>query len=185
MDTALAVEAIVPAAIYSGKTTENTEEEWGRVVWTDPRRERPTWAELEAAWIDVCTPTLADVKAARIDSTDARTVELILAGFDYQVSDVFYHFGYSLEDQGNFTKAALSAALAMIQGNVDYRQSWRGWTGGVPHTLSFTATEFVALATYAGKTHQENCLASGWAITERIRNAATVEEVESIVDDRQ
>ncbi len=184
MDIALAVEKILPAAKYRGSVVANTRDCWKTAVWQDTRIPKPTWAEIESAWEQLSTPSLMEVKVWRIAEVDTRTADLILSGFDFQVDNVTYHFGYSYEDQGNFTKAALSAALAMIQGNVDYRQPWRGWTGDVPHTLSFTATEFVALATHAGKTHQENCLASGWALTERIRNATTIEEVESIVDDR-
>lgn len=185
MDIALAVEQLLYGAKYSGSTVANTRECWDAVTWTDSRRcDKPTWTELELAWEEMQTRSLEEIKIEKIKDIDVRTAELILAGFKYEFDGQVYHFGYSADDQGNFTKAALSAALAMIQGNTDYRQSWRGWVGDSPHTLVFTATEFIALAMHAGKTHQENCLASGWAITELIRNAASAEDVEAIVDGR-
>lgn len=141
---------------------------------------------LPEGWSDEAPPPSLDaVKERRIAEVDARTSALILAGFDYDIAGSVYRFGYSAEDQGNFTKAAVSATLALINNQAEYRQPWRGWGGDVPHTLSLTAQEFLALATYAGKDHQERCLASGWTLTEAIRNAATVEEVKAIVDDRE
>ena len=128
--------------------------------------------------------SLDDLKAAKIASVDENTRLLILSGFDFDVKDKTYHFGYDAEDQGNFTKAAVAATLALVTQNADFRQPWRGWLGGEPCTLSLTATEFLALATYGGKDHQEGILASGWAITNAIRNATTPEAVEEIVDTR-
>ncbi|MCD7897308.1 MAG: hypothetical protein LUG50_11640 [Planctomycetaceae bacterium] len=185
MDIALAVEKLLYGAVYSGSVVLNTPACWDAVLWLDARMEKPTWEELTATWEEMTTLSLDQIKEKKIAEVDTSTAALILKGFDYSIGDITFHFGYSVEDQGNFTKAALSAALAMIQGDTEFRQAWRGWHDGLPKTLLFTATEFIALAMYAGKTHQENCLASGWAITEQIRNAVTVEAVEAITDDRE
>lgn len=53
MDIALAVEKLLYAAEYVGSTTANTQEAWDAVEWQDGRRQKPTWAELQAAWADV------------------------------------------------------------------------------------------------------------------------------------
>ena len=49
LDIALAIGKILPAAEYLGSTTANTEAAWDAVTWTDTRRAKPTWVELEAA----------------------------------------------------------------------------------------------------------------------------------------
>lgn len=135
-------------------------------------------------WVIDTARQLEDAKTARIAAVDARTMNLILAGFDYEIGGTKYHFGYDATDQGNFTKAAVSATLALTQNQQNYRQAWRGWVNDMPHTLSLTAAEFIGLAIFAGKDHQEGLLASGWALTEQVRAAATIEEVETIGDER-
>ena len=59
------------------------------------------------------------------------------------------------------------------------------WIGDTPHTLSLTAMEFLGLATYASKDHQEGCLGAGWLRTERIRNATTLAALEEIANELQ
>ena len=47
-------------------------------------------------------PTLEELKAAKKARIDAETSAAILAGFDYAVDGVNYHFSYALDDQQNF-----------------------------------------------------------------------------------
>lgn len=151
-------------------------------------------------WTINLSSLLVQAKAQKIAAIDARTSEMILAGFDFQVPagtlteidgkqvDVggeTYRFNYSAEDQANFTDGVLACTLAMQTGDAVFRQSWRGWQGDRPFVLSFTASAFIALTTYAKMNHKQGKLASGWAITDAIRAATTVEEVEAIVDDRE
>ena len=62
MDIALSIEKLLPAAEYSGSVTANTEQAWDAVSWTDKRRVKPTWAELEAA----AQPNQAELANAQI-----------------------------------------------------------------------------------------------------------------------
>lgn len=48
MDIALAIDKLVPAAVYSGSVTSNTEEDYEALLWLDPRPQ-PTWEELLTA----------------------------------------------------------------------------------------------------------------------------------------
>ena len=129
-----------------------------------------------------CPPTLEEARAATLARVNAEMEYTILGGFDYTVAGVVYHFSYDLVDQGNFTKAALSAALAQMQGETAWRQPWRGWlavAGGqaVPRVLSFDAAAFLALTLYAAKEHQEKCMAEGWVRQEAALAAQSVEEL--------
>ena len=49
MDLALAIEKIHFEAQYFGATDENTKEQIDALTWLD-EREKPTWAEIQAAW---------------------------------------------------------------------------------------------------------------------------------------
>lgn len=49
MDVALALDALCPAAIYTGSLTENSEEAYNAVAWAD-EREQPLWADIVSVW---------------------------------------------------------------------------------------------------------------------------------------
>ncbi|MFR5645463.1 MAG: hypothetical protein ACLUDQ_02930 [Bilophila wadsworthia] len=51
-------------------------------------------------------PTLEELKAAKKARIDAETSAAILAGFDYAVDGVTYHFSYDAFDQQNFADTA-------------------------------------------------------------------------------
>jgi hypothetical protein len=76
MDVALALEALVPAACRGGSLTDNTREQYDALRWED-ERPKPTWAELESAWV-VQQPELAreDFKECRRRAVAAITVEV-------------------------------------------------------------------------------------------------------------
>lgn len=76
MDTALAIEHILPAAQYNGSVTANTLDAWEKVMWQDERIPKPTWEELESSWAEVAEQSAI---ARRIAAIDAR-----LAGLDLE-----------------------------------------------------------------------------------------------------
>lgn len=65
MDLALAIENLVPSAEYGGSTTANTEEAFNALLWEDERT-KPTWQEIQSAWIVVQNKNqkVADFNAA-------------------------------------------------------------------------------------------------------------------------
>lgn len=136
----------------------------------------PGWSLVENA--------LEMIKAEKIASIDTRTMELITAGFDYEVDGEVYYFGYDETDQNNFTAAAVAANLALTL-KQNFSQTWRGWQGDTPYTLSFDTQGFVALASHAGMVHKQGLLSSGWDLTNRVRAAESIEEVELILDERK
>jgi len=71
MDIALAIEALVPAAQYGGSTTANERACYDVLRWEDERK-KPTWKELETAWVAL-EPTLPDPEVeAKIAAEMAR-----------------------------------------------------------------------------------------------------------------
>jgi len=68
MDIALAVEYILPAASYMGSVTANTNEAWELVIWTDTRREKPTWKEIEEAEKERMLETVIEEYKAKIQN---------------------------------------------------------------------------------------------------------------------
>lgn len=141
-------------------------------------------ADEQAIYESGALRDLGEVKDAKIAEIDAKTMQAIMSGFDYDIGGVTYHFGYDKTDQENFTAATLAATLSIIS-QQPFVQPWRGWVGDVPHEITLNAQGMVALATFAGKTHKQGLLASGWALTNAVRTATTIAEVEAIVDDRQ
>lgn len=53
MDISLSVEKILPSAAYFGSVTANTPEAWEAVRWQDERMPKPSWGELQVAWVDL------------------------------------------------------------------------------------------------------------------------------------
>ena len=96
-------------------------------------------------------PTLEELKAAKKARIDAETSAAILAGFDYAVNGVTYHFSYDAFDQQNFSDTA-NVCLMRQAGMPGLPDSviWNAYT--VPDDelvrLTFDAPGFLAL--YAG-----------------------------------
>lgn len=52
MDIAITLDRLIPGAKYGGSVTANTQESYDEIRWEDERT-KPTWVELEAAWIEL------------------------------------------------------------------------------------------------------------------------------------
>lgn len=52
MDVALTIHELVPGAKYFGSVTANTKEAFDKINWRDSR-EKPTWVEMEAKWVEL------------------------------------------------------------------------------------------------------------------------------------
>jgi hypothetical protein len=71
MDVALAIELAVPQAKYGGSTTSNTEAQFNSLRWEDERK-KPTWAELEQAWLNY-TPKVEVTIEDRVKELETKT----------------------------------------------------------------------------------------------------------------
>lgn len=143
-----------------------------------------TWvAGDDGEWQMVPTVTLETVKADKLEEIDAETSAAILAGFDYTVNDVLYHFSYDSFDQQNFVDTA-SVCLLKLQGIEELPDSitWNAYT--VPDKvlvrLTFDAAGFITLYTAGAMVHKNTALQVGGIRKEAVKTATTFEEVEAV-----
>jgi hypothetical protein len=110
MDIALALESLVAGAIYSGSLTANTQEAYESITWNDART-KPTWAELEVAWLGVCR--------------DNKLIELAAYRYEKETSGITTGNGVSIktdrESQGLFHRTWTEAQV-----NADISIKWKG-----------------------------------------------------------
>ena len=127
-------------------------------------------------------PTLEELKAAKKARIDAETSAAILAGFDYAVDGVTYHFSYALDDQQNFSDTA-NVCLMKQAGMPGLPDSvmWNAYTvpGGELERLTFDASGFLALYAGGAMRHKNGTMQRGGERKAAVEAATTAEEVEA------
>ena len=126
-------------------------------------------------------PTLEELKAAKKARIDAETSAAILAGFDYAVDGVNYHFSYALDDQQNFSDTANVCLMkqAGMPGLPD-SVTWNAYTpGGELARLTFDAPGFLALYAGGAMKHKNETMQRGGERKAAVEAATTAEEVEA------
>lgn len=127
-------------------------------------------------------PTFEEVKATKKAQIDAETSAAILAGFDYAVDGVTYHFSYALDDQQNFSDTA-NVCLMKQAGMPGLPNSvtWNAYTvpGNELARLTFDAPEFLALYAGGAMKHKNGTMQRGGERKAAVEAAATAEEVEA------
>ena len=131
--------------------------------------------------------SIVEAKRAAID---AGTSAAIIAGFEYAVDGVSYHFSYDAFDQQNFADTANVALLAQMGGKgLPESVAWnayKNWQDGQGDLvrLTFTAESFLALYTGGAVAHKAARMAEGGARkaarAEAVARGATAEELEAI-----
>ena len=131
---------------------------------------------------DFQEPSLDDLKSARKTNIDAETSAAILAGFDYAVDGVTYHFSYDAFDQQNFADTANVCIMKQsgAQGLPD-SVMWNAYTvpGGELERLTFDASGFLALYAGGAMRHKNGTMQRGGERKAAVEAAATAEEVEA------
>ena len=125
------------------------------------------------------TPTLEELKAAKKARIDAETSAAILAGFDYAVDGVNYHFSYALDDQQNFSDTA-NVCLMKQSGMPGLPDSvtWNAYTpGGELERLTFDAPGFLALYAGGAMKHKNETMQRGGERKAAVEAAATADEI--------
>ena len=129
-----------------------------------------------------CTPSLDELKAAKKAQIDAETSAAILAGFDYAVDGVTYHFSYDAFDQQNFADTANVCIMKQsgAQGLPD-SVMWNAYTvpGGELERLTFDASGFLALYAGGAMKHKNGTMQRGGERKAAVEAATTPEEVEA------
>lgn len=132
--------------------------------------------------IPVHTPTLEELKTAKKARIDEDTSAAILAGFDYAVDGVTYHFSYDAFDQQNFADTA-NVCIMKQAGMPSLPDSvmWNAYT--VPDDelvrLTFDAQGFLALYAGGAMKHKNGTMQRGGERKAAVEAATTAEEVEA------
>lgn len=132
--------------------------------------------------IPVHTPTLEELKTAKKARIDEDTSAAILAGFDYAVDGVTYHFSYDAFDQQNFADTANVCIMkqAGMPGLPD-SVMWNAYT--VPDDelvrLTFDAPGFIAFYAGGAMKHKNGTIQRGGERKAAVEAATTPEEVEA------
>ena len=131
------------------------------------------------AYPELSLKELKEEKKARID---AETSAAILAGFDYAVYGVTYHFSYDAFDQQNFADTANVCIMkqAGMPGLTD-SVMWNAYTvpGGDLERLTFDASDFLALYAGGAMKHKNGTMQRGGERKAAVEAATTPEEVEA------
>ena len=131
------------------------------------------------AYPELSLKELKEEKKARIDT---ETSAAILAGFDYAVDGVTYHFSYDTFDQQNFADTAnvcimKQAGMPGLPNSV----TWNAYT--VPDNelarLTFDASGFLALYAGGAMKHKNKTMQRGGERKAAVEAATTAEEVEA------
>lgn len=126
--------------------------------------------------------TLNELKEEKKAQIDAEASAAILAGFDYTVDGVTYHFSYDAFDQQNFADTANVCIMkqAGMPGLPD-SVMWNAYT--VPDNelarLTFDAPGFLALYAGGAMKHKNGTMQRGGERKAAVEAATTPEEVEA------
>lgn len=105
-------------------------------------------------------PAPPEARAAKLRQIDEETSDAILAGFEYELDGVSYHFSYDGFDQQNFADAANAAILAQLSGQTGQTVTWNAYRNYTPETggelvrLTLDAAGFLALYTGGAMAHK-------------------------------
>ena len=130
--------------------------------------------------IPVHTPTLEELKTAKKARIDEDTSAAILAGFDYAVNGVTYHFSYDAFDQQNFADTANVCIMkqAGMPGLPD-SVMWNAYT--VPDDelvrLTFDAPGFLALYAGGAMKHKNETMQRGGERKAAVEAVATADVI--------
>ena len=127
-------------------------------------------------------PTLEELKAAKKARIDAETSAAILAGFDYAVDGVNYHFSYALDDQQNFSDTA-NVCLMKQSGMLGLPDSvtWNAYTPDDELvSLTFDASGFFALYAGGAMRHKNETMQRGGERKAAVEAAATPDEIAAV-----
>ncbi|WP_027369148.1 DUF4376 domain-containing protein [Desulfocurvibacter africanus] len=159
MDIALALGSLVPGARFGGSLTANTREAYDALRWEDGRS-KPTWSELEAAWLMLARE--AKLSAIHAAKNAARDGGFIVGGV--------------LFDSDAPARIAYMELAAALQQDPTLSTRWKASEG---QWVTMDAIKFAEVYE-AGRAHIESCF--GWqeAREQEISAATTLAELEAV-----
>ena len=158
MDVALVLDKLIPTAQYSGSLTANTQEAYENLFWEDERA-KPSWEDIENAWITVA-------KSIKLDELANARYEEEVSGYEYNG----YTFHSDRESQSRLAFAAIQA-----EANSAFTQNWKTKNG----YCFMTAADFVTLEAEF-QSYLEDLYAKEQSLAGQVDACTTIEEVEVI-----
>lgn len=124
---------------------------------------------------------LGGIKARKLAEIDAETSAAILAGFDYEISGVSYHFSYDAFDQQNFSDTANMCQLALAgTPGLPTSVTWNSYLpDGTLIQHEFDAQSFLTLYVAGAMQHKAAKMAEGGQRKAAVTAAQTAEDVEA------
>ena len=125
---------------------------------------------------------LKALKELKIAQIDDETSKAILAGFDYTINNVVYHFSYDAFDQQNFADTANMCQLALSgTEGLPTSVTWNSYLeDGTLVQQEFDAQAFLKLYTSGAMVHKATQMAIGGQRKATVQSATTKEELDSI-----
>ena len=125
---------------------------------------------------------LEELKSRKLAEIDAETSAVILAGFDYEINGVSYHFSYDAFDQQNFSDTANMCQLALSgTEGLPTSVTWNSYLkDGTLVQQEFNAQEFLKLYTSGAMVHKATQMAIGGQRKAAVQSASTKEELDNI-----
>jgi hypothetical protein len=134
--------------------------------------DQPTEEELQAAWLDLTTLKIEDVKVEKISTLNEECNKIILAGFTSSAVGVLHQYGFDYEDQSN-----LMGTLTLFNSNPALTEiEWKTKDAGL---VLHTREQLVQLCTDSF-THKQNNIKKYWIKKQQVLDAISIEEINSI-----
>lgn len=175
--------------VFKNGAWEQVEDNRGTEYWlpgdtwqTEPRKMEELGPLPDGALLERPEKNLEELKADKVSQIDAETSAAILAGFDYTINGVSYHFSYDSFDQQNFSDTANMCQLALA-GTPGLPTSvvWNSYLeDGTLVQQSFDAQSFLLLYTAGAMQHKATKMTIGGQRKAKVWAAQTKEEVEAI-----
>lgn len=126
--------------------------------------------------------SLESVKKRKIEQIDQETSNKILAGFDYNIDGMAYHFSYDSFDQQNFVDTVSMCQLSLLDtSGVPATVTWNSYLAdGTLVQHQFDAKTFTDLYVNGAMKHKATQMDLGGQRKLAVEKAQTVEEVEKI-----
>ena len=152
-------------------------------TWYTPARYMKKLGQLPVgALLERPEKSLEELKIDKLSQIDAETSAAVLAGFDYTINNIKYHFSYDSFDQQNFVDTASMCQLALsgVEG-LPTSVTWNSYLeDGTLVQQKCDANSFLELYTSGAIAHKATQMAIGGQRKAAVQLASTKEELNNI-----
>lgn len=152
-------------------------------TWQTPARYMKELGPLPyGALLNRPEKSFEELKTDKVFQIDTETSAAILAGFDYTINNIKYHFSYDPFDQQNFADTANMCQLALsgVEG-LPATVTWNSYLeDGTLVQQEFDANSFLKLYTSGAMVHKATQMTIGGQRKAAVQLASTKEELDNI-----